>query len=170
MKIKNQDQEAASKGSARPGDSGDERHTTTAEGHDVQVTARRQGGRGEVATTGEQAVRGRVRRGRRRAFWWGVLVTLVAVILLEQAAWAYAATGGIAEVKSFASKLTGYVTAVAASVAILFMAVNGLRWTMSSGNPMRQAEARNGLVAAAAGLAIALSAGVIVNLVIAALQ
>ena len=92
------------------------------------------------------------------------------LVLLEQSTWACAAAGGIAEVKSFASKLTSYVTAIAASVAVLFMAVNGLRWTMSSGNPSRQAEARNGLVAAAAGLAIALSAGVIVNLVIAALQ
>jgi hypothetical protein len=99
-----------------------------------------------------------------------VLTAWLLVVLVEHASWAHAATGGIAEVKAFASKLTGYVTAVAASVAVLFMAVNGLRWTMSSGNPMRQAEARNGLVAAAAGLAIALSAGVIVNLVIAALK
>lgn len=118
-----------------------------------------------AARTGsKRSVRGR------RVLWLGALAALVAVLLVEQAAWAFAATGGITEVKSFATKLTGYVTAVAASVAVLFMAVNGLRWTMSSGNPSRQAEARNGLVAAAAGLAIALSAGLIVSLIIAALQ
>ena len=83
---------------------------------------------------------------------------------------AFAAEGGIEEVKSFATKLTNYVTAIAASVAVLFMAVSGVRWTMSSGNPMRQSEARNGLVSAATGLAIALSANLIVTLVIAALK
>ena len=99
-----------------------------------------------------------------------VLLTVVGVLMWEQASVAWAAGGDIEEVKRFATKLTGYVTALAASVAVLFMAINGIRWTMSSGNPMRQTEARSGLVAAAAGLAIALSAGVIVNLVIAALK
>jgi hypothetical protein len=123
-------------------------------------------GCGEVMTEAEQAVRRRVRR----AFWFGAVGMFVVLAIIGMAMPAQAATGGIGEVKSFATKLTGYVTAVAASVAILFMAVNGLRWTMSSGNPMKQTEARHGLVAAAAGLAIVLSAGVIVNLVIAALQ
>ena len=111
------------------------------------------------------------RRLARRAWWFGVLagVTFIVVVETACAAWAEPA-GGIEQVKSFATKLTTYVTAIAASVAVLFMAVNGIRWTMSSGNPMRQAEAKNGLVSAAAGLAIALSAGVIVNLVVAALQ
>ena len=119
----------------------------------------------------EEQRRGGV-RGRRRRWVIGamVLVGTVVVLLVGQATGAWAATGGIAEVKSFATKLTGYVTAIAASVAILFMAINGLRWIMSSGNAMRQTEARQGLVAAAVGLAIALSAGVIVNLVIAALN
>ncbi len=94
----------------------------------------------------------------------------VAVLLVLEPSVALAAEGGIEEVKSFATKLTNYVTAIAASVAVLFMAINGIRWTMSSGNPMRQTEARNGLVAAATGLAIALSANLIVTLVIAALQ
>lgn len=95
---------------------------------------------------------------------------LVAVLLLGEPAVAWAAGTGIAEVRSFATRLTGYVTAVAASVAVLFIAVNGVRWTMSSGNPLRQGEARHGLVAAGAGLAIALSANVLVNLVVSALQ
>ncbi|HEV2891255.1 MAG TPA: hypothetical protein VGX28_12850 [Frankiaceae bacterium] len=90
--------------------------------------------------------------------------------VVTQASIAWAAPGGIAEVQRFASRLTNYVTAVAASVAILFIAVNGIRWTMSSGNPARQAEAKNGLVAAGAGLAIALSANLVVNLVVAALR
>ena len=170
MKIKNQERDETNQQSKEQATNRNEQHIETGQGQGVQEMVGRRGGRGEVVTTGEQEVRERVRRGRRRAFWLGVLATLVAVMLIEQAACAYAATGGIAEVKSFASKLTGYVTAVAASVAILFMAVNGLRWTMSSGNPMRQTEARHGLVAAVAGLAIVLSANVIVNLVIAALQ
>ena len=94
----------------------------------------------------------------------------VAVLLVSEPSVALAAEGGIEEVKSFATKLTNYVTAIAASVAVLFMAINGIRWTMSSGNPMRQTEARNGLVAAATGLALALSATLIVTLVLAALQ
>ena len=99
----------------------------------------------------------------------GVVVGMV-VAMVAVPAVAWAAPGGIAEVQRFASRLTNYVTAVAASVAILFIAVNGIRWTMSSGNPSRQAEAKNGLVAAGAGLAIALSANLVVNLVVAALR
>jgi hypothetical protein len=125
---------------------------------------RRQGERGRKTRAGA------VRRRVRRACWIGGLTGVVAALVLEPTAAAAAAAGGIEEVKDFASKLTNYVTAIAASVAVLFMAISGVRWTMSSGNPMRQSEARNGLVSAAAGLAIALSANVIVSLVIAALQ
>lgn len=106
----------------------------------------------------------------RRAWWLGVVAGVALVVLVESACVAWAQTGGIGQVRSFASRLTNYVTAVAASVAVLFMAINGVRWTMSSGNPARQAEAKNGLMSAAAGLAIALSAGLIVNLVVAALR
>lgn len=111
-----------------------------------------------------------VRRGcrRPRQTTTTVLMTVAITAVNVEAAWA--ASGGISEVKSFASRLTTYVTAIAASVAVLFIAVNGIRWTMSSGNPSRQAEARTGLLAAAAGLAIALSAGLIVHLVVAALR
>jgi hypothetical protein len=105
-----------------------------------------------------------------RAWWLGAMAGVVAMLVLEPTAAQAAAAGGIEEVKDFAGKLTNYITAIAASVAVLFMAISGIRWTMSSGNPMRQSEARNGLVSAAAGLAIALSANVIVSLVIAALQ
>ncbi|HVE95041.1 MAG TPA: hypothetical protein VNB24_08985 [Acidimicrobiales bacterium] len=100
----------------------------------------------------------------------GVTVFAIGLALaLGESAWAQT-SGGIEEVKSFATKLTNYVTAIAASVAVLFMAINGVRWTVSSGNPVRQAEAKTGLVAAAVGLAIALSANLIVNLVVAALR
>ena len=111
---------------------------------------------------------GRARRARRG--WWGWCAAAGAVVAVIEPSMAFAAEGGIEEVKSFATKLTNYVTAIAASVAVLFMAVSGVRWTMSSGNPMRQSEARNGLVSAATGLAIALSANLIVTLVIAALK
>lgn len=111
-------------------------------------------------------------QGRRWAKRLGpaAVVTVVVVIMAWRPAAAWAAEGGIEEVKSFASRLTNYVTALAASVAVLFMAISGVRWTMSSGNPMRQSEARNGLVSAATGLAIALSANLIVTLVISALK
>ncbi len=99
----------------------------------------------------------------------GVVLAVATVAVVAQAEVAWAQAGGIAEVQRFASRLTNYVTAVAASVAILFIAVNGVRWTMSSGNPARQTEAKNGLVAAGTGLAIALSANLVVNLVVAAL-
>jgi hypothetical protein len=100
----------------------------------------------------------------------GIVLAVVAIAVVVEADVAWAQAGGIAEVQRFASRLTNYVTAVAASIAILFIAVNGVRWTMSSGNPARQAEAKNGLVAAGAGLAIALSANLVVNLVVAALR
>ncbi|MDT4922628.1 MAG: Type secretion system pilin [Pseudonocardiales bacterium] len=109
----------------------------------------------------------------RRAGWRSriaVVAGVATVVVVAYPMVAWAAPGGIAEVQRFASRLTNYVTAVAASVAILFIAVNGIRWTMSSGNPSRQAEAKNGLVAAGAGLAIALSANLVVNLVVAALR
>lgn len=78
--------------------------------------------------------------------------------------------GGIGEVTSFAGKLTDYVTAIAASMAVLFIAINGLRWTSSSGNPAKQAEAKNGLTAAIVGLALAVSANLIVTLILTALR
>lgn len=121
-------------------------------------------GDGEAGGDRERGGRG----GRWRRFYG--LVLLLAGVAVWQTTSAWAGAGDIEEVKSFATKLTSYVTAVAASVAVLFMAINGIRWTMSSGNPMRQTEARGGLMAAAAGLAIALSAGLLVNLVIAALK
>ena len=93
-----------------------------------------------------------------------------AAAVLGAAGAAFAAPGGIGSVQTFAIRLSHDVTALAASVAVLFLAINGVRWTMSSGNPMRQAEARTGLIAAATGLAIALSANVIVALILAALQ
>lgn len=98
------------------------------------------------------------------------VVAVAGAVVVAQASAAWAAPGGIAEVQRFASRLTNYVTAVAASVAVLFIAVNGVRWTMSSGNPAKQAEAKNGLTAAGTGLAIALSANLVVNLVVAALR
>ena len=107
------------------------------------------------------------RRGPRALMTAGLMTVAIAAADVD-AAWA--AGGGIGQVKSFASRLTTYVTVVAASVAVLFIALNGIRWTMSSGNHTRQAEARAGLLAAAAGLAIALSAGLIVHLVVAALR
>jgi hypothetical protein len=81
------------------------------------------------------------------------------------------ATGpGIHAVQTFAVRLTNDLTALAGSVAVLFLAVNGLRFIASNGHPSRQMEARSGLVAAAAGLAIALSANLLVHLVVAALR
>ena len=121
------------------------------------------------ARTGVAESGGSARR-RQRTARAAIAVVVAMVITVVDVGVAWAANGGIGEVKSFAGRLTTYVTAVAASVAVLFIAVNGIRWTMSSGNPGRQAEARAGLLAAVAGLAIALSAGLIVHLVVAALR
>lgn len=77
---------------------------------------------------------------------------------------------GIAEVAAVAGRLAGYLTAISASVAVLFIGINGLRWVISSGHPHRQADARAGLIAAGVGLAITLSAGLIAQLVIGALR
>lgn len=132
----------------------------------VPSTSRRvaaESGRGRDA-------RSAARRRRTKEAVGAVVLAAVVVAVAARADIAWAAEGGIEEVKSFATKLTNYVTAIAASVAVLFMAISGVRWTMSSGNPMRQTEARNGLVAAASGLAIALSANVIVTLVVSALK
>ena len=78
-------------------------------------------------------------RARSRGVWRsraGVVVGVAAVAIVVYPAVAWAAPGGIAEVQLFASRLTNYVTAVAASIAILFVVVNGVRWTRSSGNPV----------------------------------
>ncbi|MHB8342289.1 MAG: hypothetical protein ACYDB7_14145 [Mycobacteriales bacterium] len=85
------------------------------------------------------------------------------------AAQAAAQPSGIALVTAFAGRLAGYVTAVAASVAVLFIALNGVKYIASSGNTHRQFEAKSGLVTAAVGLAIALSANLVVQLVVGAL-
>lgn len=77
---------------------------------------------------------------------------------------------GIARVVAIATRLTDYVTAVAVSVSMLFMAINGVRLIVSAGNPRRQAEARSGLLAAALGLVLALSAGLLAQLLVGALR
>lgn len=109
--------------------------------------------------------RRQVRRWRR-----GLVAALAVVVVAPSNAWAAAGDGGMAQVKSFADHLANYVTAIAATVAVLFIAINGVKYTTAGGNPSRQLEARNGLIAAGAGLAIALSARVIVGLVVSALH
>jgi hypothetical protein len=104
-----------------------------------------------------------------------VLVTTVATTAAVAAtadplARAVSPAGGIGAVTAFAAQLTDYVTAIAASIAVLFIAINGLRWTTSGGNPGRQAEAKAGLTSAVVGLALAVSANLIVNLVLSALK
>ena len=108
---------------------------------------------------------GWVRRLRR-----GFVAAVVVVMVGTSDAWAASGDGGMAQVKSFADHLANYVTAIAATVAVLFIAINGVKYTTAGGNPSRQLEARNGLIAAGAGLAIALSARVIVGLVVSALH
>jgi hypothetical protein len=49
---------------------------------------------------------------------------------------------------------------------VLFIAINGVKYTASNGNPGKQMEAKNGLVSAAIGLAIA-SANLVVQPVVA---
>jgi hypothetical protein len=80
------------------------------------------------------------------------------------------AAPGISNVASFAGHLATDVAAIATSIAVLFIALNGLRWITSAGHPGRQAEARGGLVAAVIGLAITLSAAVLVQVVVGALK
>jgi hypothetical protein len=98
------------------------------------------------------------------------VAALVVVMVGTSNAWAAPGDDGMAQVKAFANNLANYVTAIAASVAVLFIAINGVKYTTAGGNPSKQLEAKNGLVAAGAGLAIALSARVIVGLVVSALQ
>jgi len=108
------------------------------------------------------------------AGWVGLaavaLLVGAGVVIVGGAGVAFGAGSGIGAVRTFAARLTDYVTAVAASIAVLFLAYNGVRWTMSGGHPVRQAEARHGLIAAGAGLVVALSANLIVALVVAALR
>ena len=77
---------------------------------------------------------------------------------------------GIEAVRAVVARLANYVTAIAAGVAVLFVAINGVRLTISDGSPIRRQEAKSGLVSALTGLAVALSANVIVQLVVAALR
>lgn len=76
----------------------------------------------------------------------------------------------LAPLRVLVANLTTDVTAVAAGIAVLVVAVNGVRYLASGGNPGRQADARAGITAAAAGLAVVLLAGVIVNIVLAAVK
>ncbi|MHB8339560.1 MAG: hypothetical protein ACYDB7_00060 [Mycobacteriales bacterium] len=130
---------------------------------------------------------------RWRRFWPSRLIRrsagLVALVLtlvgmLTDPAWALAASSGgtspapsgstsggpLGPVSSLAANLTDDITAIAASVAVLFLAVNGVKYIVSGGNSARQTEAKTGMAAAAVGLVIALSASVLVALVLAALQ
>jgi hypothetical protein len=96
-------------------------------------------------------------------------VVMVVLVVMAGGAWAAGEPDGIVKVQRFASRLAHYVTAVAASVAVLFVAINGVRHAASNGNPSKQMEAKAGIVSAAIGLAVTLSADVLVQLVVAAL-
>jgi hypothetical protein len=101
------------------------------------------------------------------------LCTTVPVFLLSTAVpgFANAATDtGVGTINSFAARLANDVTAIAGSVALLFLAINGVRFIASNGHPAQQAHARAGLVSAAIGLAIVLSANLLVHLVVSALR
>jgi hypothetical protein len=89
--------------------------------------------------------------------------------------WAAAGGGagagnGLGAVTGLADRLASDVTAVAVSVALLFIALNGLKWIASGGSTSRQYEAKSGLGAAAAGLMIALTANVLVHLIVRAVR
>jgi hypothetical protein len=81
-----------------------------------------------------------------------------------------AGTDPLAPVRTLATNLTNDVTGIAAAVAVLFIALNGIRYITAGGNPGRQSEAKSGIAAAAVGLAVALSANVVVHVVLAALR
>lgn len=55
---------------------------------------------------------------------------------------------------------------VIGALALLFIAVAGLRYVISSGDPQDTAKAKNGIIYALAGLALALTAEVIVTWVV----
>jgi hypothetical protein len=119
-------------------------------------------------TVGRSIRRGRLGRRLRR---FGVVAVGTVTLTVGNLGAAWATSGsGIGSVTAFAHRLTDYVTAIAASVAVLFMAVNGVRYITGAGHPGRQVEAKSGLVAAAVGLAIALSANLLVSLVTGALR
>jgi Type IV secretion system pilin len=58
------------------------------------------------------------------------------------------------------------VFAIAGALALLMITVSGLRYITSAGNPERTAKARNGIIYALVGLAIAVSAEAIVTFII----
>jgi hypothetical protein len=77
---------------------------------------------------------------------------------------------GLGALTGLADRLASDVTVVAASVALLFIALNGVKWIASGSSSARQYEARSGLASAAAGLMIALSANVLVHLIVRAVR
>ena len=58
------------------------------------------------------------------------------------------------------------VFGVIAAIAVLIIVLQGIRFILSSGEPQKAADARKGIIYALVGLAVALSAEVVVKLVI----
>ncbi|MEA2493268.1 MAG: hypothetical protein QOJ29_1179, partial [Thermoleophilaceae bacterium] len=65
----------------------------------------------------------------------GIVAAVVVVMVGTSDAWAASGNDGMAQVKSFADHLANYVTAIA---AVLFIAINGVKYTTAGGNPSRQ--------------------------------
>ncbi len=58
------------------------------------------------------------------------------------------------------------VFGVIAAVAVLIIVLQGIRFVLSGGDPQKAADARKGVIYALVGLTVALSAEVLVNVVI----
>ena len=58
------------------------------------------------------------------------------------------------------------VTATLAAVALLLMVINGYMYITASGDPQKTAQARSGLLYAAIGFIVVVSAGIIVTAIV----
>ena len=82
-----------------------------------------------------------------------VAFAIALICLLPAVVSAYALTAGI-------------VFGVIAAVAVLIIVIQGIRFVLSAGDSQKAADARKGVIYAAVGLVVALSAEVVVRVVI----
>lgn len=94
-----------------------------------------------------------------------LLLLLLGLLPLAIPQTAFAASGQIMQVESFIKSVITALTGIAGLVATGFFVVGGFKYITSSGNPHNLEHAKRTIVFSALGLAIAIAAFVLSNIV-----
>ncbi len=95
---------------------------------------------------------------------YSLLFSVITSLIVPGTAWAVT-NGNITQVESFIKSIITALTGIAGLVATAFFVIGGFKYITSSGNPHNLEHAKRTIVFSALGLAIAIGAFVLSNIV-----